>query len=182
MIKCLCNVHQEVSERSPMQWRCAGLRRRRPSYLAKLLNAADWGFMQRGTLLVFNCSAINLCISSVTNKNNRLIIEKKTSFMFYRHLSHVVPTSISFPNDRRILGGRSFRILTCIAAYRLRSCNSICTCTNGTSDGPRPNKGELRRLLQKYVCPEKEIQLLDAIGTQKIIVFLIYDDSEFEFF
>lgn len=40
---------------------------RRPSYLAKLLNAADWGLMHNGTLLVFNCSAINLCISSEMN-------------------------------------------------------------------------------------------------------------------
>lgn len=36
-----------------------------PPYLAKLLNAALWGFMQRGTRPVCSCSAINLCISSV---------------------------------------------------------------------------------------------------------------------
>lgn len=33
-------------------------------YLAKLLNAADWGLMQRGTRDVCSCSAMNLWISS----------------------------------------------------------------------------------------------------------------------
>lgn len=33
-------------------------------YLAKLLNAALWGFMHSGTRPVCNCSAMNLCISS----------------------------------------------------------------------------------------------------------------------
>lgn len=37
------------------------------AYLAKLLNAADCGFMQSGTRDVFSCSAINLCISSETD-------------------------------------------------------------------------------------------------------------------
>jgi hypothetical protein len=35
------------------------------AYLAKLLKAADCGFMQSGTRPVCNCSAMNLCISSV---------------------------------------------------------------------------------------------------------------------
>lgn len=35
-------------------------------YLAKLLNAADCGLMQSGTLDVCSCSAMNLCISSET--------------------------------------------------------------------------------------------------------------------
>jgi hypothetical protein len=35
------------------------------SYLAKLLKAADCGFIQSGTRPVCSCSAINLCISSV---------------------------------------------------------------------------------------------------------------------
>lgn len=64
-LKVRYNVHQMESVRSPMQWRCVARRRRRPSYLAKLLKAADCGLMQSGTLLVFSCSAINLCISSV---------------------------------------------------------------------------------------------------------------------
>lgn len=38
------------------------------AYLAKLLNAADCGFIQSGTRDVFSCSAINLCISSETEK------------------------------------------------------------------------------------------------------------------
>lgn len=39
------------------------------AYLAKLLNAADCGFMQSGTRDVFSCSAINLCISSETDND-----------------------------------------------------------------------------------------------------------------
>lgn len=39
------------------------------TYLAKLLNAADCGFMQSGTRDVFSCSAINLCISSETDND-----------------------------------------------------------------------------------------------------------------
>lgn len=35
------------------------------AYLAKLLKAADCGFIQSGTRPVCSCSAINLCISSV---------------------------------------------------------------------------------------------------------------------
>lgn len=35
------------------------------SYLAKLLKAELCGLMQRGTLDVCSCSAMNLCISSV---------------------------------------------------------------------------------------------------------------------
>lgn len=41
-----------------------------PPYLAKLLNAALCGFIQSGTRPVCNCSAMNLCISSV-NWNKR---------------------------------------------------------------------------------------------------------------
>lgn len=41
------------------------------SYLAKLLNAALCGFMQSGTRPVCSCSAMNLCISSVSKKKNK---------------------------------------------------------------------------------------------------------------
>jgi hypothetical protein len=41
------------------------------AHLAKLLNAADCGFMQSGTRPVCNCSAINLCISSVRRGRER---------------------------------------------------------------------------------------------------------------
>lgn len=47
------------------------------AYLAKLLNAADCGFMQSGTRVVFNCSAINLCISSETD-NDVPVYERMT--------------------------------------------------------------------------------------------------------
>lgn len=43
-------------------------RGKRTTHLAKLLKAADCGLMQSGTRPVCNCSAINLCISSVERK------------------------------------------------------------------------------------------------------------------
>lgn len=50
---------------------------RNVTYLAKLLNAADCGFMQSGTRAVFSCSAINLCISSETS-NDVPVYERMT--------------------------------------------------------------------------------------------------------
>lgn len=62
-----------------MQWRCAGSGLVAASYLAKLLNAADCGLMHSGTRLVFNCSAMNLCISSAIGKSQheRLLLSEK---------------------------------------------------------------------------------------------------------
>lgn len=47
---------------------CGGLRA--APYLAKLLNAADCGLMQSGTLDVWSCSAMNLWISSADSSCN----------------------------------------------------------------------------------------------------------------
>lgn len=41
------------------------------THLAKLLKAADCGLMQSGTRPVCNCSAMNLCISSVQGEKSK---------------------------------------------------------------------------------------------------------------
>lgn len=56
---------------------------RAPSYLAKLLNAADCGLMHRGTRDVFNCSAMNLCISSATYKYKDYCDKYRTIIVTY---------------------------------------------------------------------------------------------------
>lgn len=128
------------------------------SYLAKLLNAADWGLMHNGTLLVFSCSAMNLCISSAIK--NKILKTASTSLQYKRHIeySHLwlaAPSSIFSPNGHRMVVVPSFRNLTCIASCRSPSCNSICTCKNGTLTYLRLNKGVLVRRLLLFFYPKK---------------------------
>lgn len=75
----MINVHRAIEGRFGHLCNGAALDLdwRRPSYLAKLLNAADWGLMHNGTLLVFSCSAMNLCISSEINWKKKIVNFRK---------------------------------------------------------------------------------------------------------
>lgn len=61
-------------------------------YLAKLLNAALWGFIHSGTRPVCSCSAINLCISSVVRQETHKTIVSTNK----NRLSHDNTISCSF--------------------------------------------------------------------------------------
>jgi hypothetical protein len=88
------------------------------SYLAKLLKAADCGFIQSGTRPVCSCSAINLCISSVVcvcvgivvngwneargRKRERIDIIKNSCKINYRTISSLNAKCNAMNNNNNI--------------------------------------------------------------------------------
>lgn len=110
--------------------------------------------MHSGTRPVCNCSAMNLCISSVRKESWE---QPSRNDELMSHLWPVARTSAYVPTDRRMVKWRRAQSLLCTAAFPPKSSDSTCTYTSGSVSVLRQDTDGRERRLPIFSCPTQSI-------------------------